>query len=271
MLSLNPPIRDWSVRTVWIVGASSGIGLALAGELIGLGARVIVSARRAEALHTISPSPFMSLPCDVSKPDDIEAALTRMCDAGVMPDVVIWLAGVYHPMASDALQMDQVSETLDINLMAAYRGQAALVRWWQNTAGPVRHWVLVSSVAGYSGLPQAAAYGASKAAMTYLAETAYLELRRLGIAVSVVNPGFVDTRLTRRNQFRMPGLMTPQAAARATLRGLSQGRFEVHYPWHFTIWLKFLRILPYAIYLRLMRSAVPREDESRQQTKDGAG
>lgn len=259
--TLNPPIRDWSGRSVWLVGASSGIGLALARELVQLGARVIVSARSAPALDTIAPAPHMRLPCDVSRPEDIENTLETMSRADCLPEVVIWLAGVYHPMSAADLNADLVKETLDINLLAAYHGQAALVRRWKaSPAASPRHWILVSSVAGYSGLPLASAYGASKAAMTYLAETAYLELRPLGIAVSVVNPGFVDTRLTRRNQFRMPALLTPEDAARATLKGLARGRFEIHYPWRFTIWLKFLRILPYAVYLRLMRSTVPRQD-----------
>lgn len=266
-MTLNPPIRDWSGRSVWLVGASSGIGLALAKELVQLGARVIVSARSAQALEDISPAPHMRLPCDVRQADDIENALEQMSRADCLPEIVIWLAGVYHPMSAADLDIDLVEQTLDINLTAAYHGQAALVRRWKASPGGVRHWILVSSVAGYSGLPLASAYGASKAAMTYLAETAYLELRPLGIAVSVVNPGFVDTRLTRRNRFRMPALLTPEGAAKATLRGLAQGRFEIHYPWRFTIWLKFLRILPYAIYLRLMRGTVPRGDGQQQSGK----
>lgn len=258
MWSLNPPIRDWRDKTVWIVGGSSGIGLSLAHQLIAQGARVIVSARRQEALDQISPKPALVIACDAAKPSEIQRAIDTMQRAGLTPDVVFWLAGVYSPMASQDLDLAQVKETFDVNTLSAYHGQAALVALWRSQPYQTRHWVLVSSVAGYSGLPQAAAYGASKAAMTYLAETSYLELRSFGIAVSVVNPGFVETRLTQKNNFKMPAIIRPEAAARATLLGLAQGRFEIHYPKRFTFWLKFLRILPYAIYLRVMRLAIPK-------------
>jgi NAD(P)-dependent dehydrogenase (short-subunit alcohol dehydrogenase family) len=258
MLSLNPPIRDWHNKTVWIVGGSSGIGLSLCRQLIERGARVIVSARRQEALAQISPAPAMILPCDVACPGAVQEAVASIQGAGLVPDVVFWLAGVYAPMASQDLDLPQVKETFLVNTLSAYDGQAALVDLWRGQPKKARHWVLVSSVAGYSGLPQAAAYGASKAAMTYLAETSHLELRSLGIAVSVVNPGFVDTRLTQKNNFKMPAMIGPDAAAQATLDGLAQGRFEIHYPKRFTFWLKFLRILPYAVYLRIMRMAIPK-------------
>lgn len=258
MLSLNPPLRDWHNKTVWVVGASSGIGLALTHLLMSLGARVIVSARRQAVLDEIRPAPFLNLACDVTRADSIDAALAAMTKANAIPDAVFWLAGVYCPMPAHQLDMNSVRETFDINLISAYQAQAALVNLWRTGPQQQRHWILVSSVAGYSGLPQAAAYGASKAAMTYLAETSYVELRPFDIAVSVVHPGFVETRLTQKNNFKMPAIITPEAAASATLHGLAQGRFEIHYPKRFTLWLKLLRILPYAIALRLTRMAVPK-------------
>lgn len=258
MLSLNPPIRHWRDKTVWIVGASSGIGLALTHLLIERGARVIASARRKPALDEITPAPYLNIACDAAQADSIASAIAVMKEVDAIPDVVFWFAGIYCPMPAHELDMAAVRETMDINLVSAYQGQASLMCLWRELPRRQRHWVLVSSVAGYSGLPQAAAYGASKAAMTYLAETSYVELRPHGVAVAVVHPGFVETRLTQKNNFKMPAIITPRAAAEATLRGMAQGRFEIHYPKRFTLWLKFLRILPYAIVLRLMRMALPK-------------
>lgn len=262
MATLNPPIRDWTSRTVWVVGASSGIGLALAQQLGQAGARVIASARRRETLETISPRPWLCLPCDVGQQASIQAALQAMKDLNAFPDVVFWVAGVYHPMDSANLDLVGVRETIEVNLLSAYYAQSALVSQWQvqrslNPRAPTPHWIVFSSVAGYSGLPQAAAYGASKAALTYLAETSYLELKQVGIAVSVVNPGFVETRLTQKNSFKMPAIITPEEAARETLVGLAKGQFEIHYPKRFTRWLKLLRLLPYRLYFGIIRNTLP--------------
>ena len=257
-MSLNPPIRDWKSQKVWVVGASSGIGRALAEALVLAGARVAVSGRRAQALTEISPAPFLCLPCDVSEPKSIEAAIAQLRAADALPDVVFWVAGVYHPMASQALMLDAVRETFEINTLAGYSGLKLMLQAWESEPGRPRHWSWVSSVAGYRGLPQAAAYGASKAALTYLAEVNHLELKSRGIAVSVVNPGFVETRLTARNNFTMPAIITPEQAARATLDGMARGQFEIHYPKRFTRWLKFLRLLPYGLYFKLVQRALPK-------------
>ena len=263
MASLNPPVRDWTSRTVWIVGASSGIGRALASQLGAKGARVVVSARREDELQTIVPAPFMCLACDIGQPESVDHALSTMHSANAIPDMVLWVAGVYHPMHSADLDFEQVKQTFDINVLSAYYAQAKLVKLWQAQRahapnGSTPHWVLVSSVAGYSGLPQASAYGASKAALTYLAEVAYLELGQHGIAVSVVNPGFVDTRLTQKNDFKMPSIISTDEAAQETIRGIEKGQFEIHYPRRFTRWLKLLRILPYSLYFKIIRTTLPR-------------
>jgi short-subunit dehydrogenase len=117
------------------------------------------------------------------------------------------------------------------------------------------HISLVGSVAGYRGLPQSLAYGPSKAALIHLAETLYLDLQGQGIGVSLINPGFVQTPLTANNTFRMPALITPQAAAQAILRGWAGGAFEIHFPKRFTLWLKLLRLLPYRLYFALVKRA----------------
>jgi NAD(P)-dependent dehydrogenase (short-subunit alcohol dehydrogenase family) len=256
MAQLNPPIRDWTDQVVWIVGASSGIGEALAAQLTRQGARVIASARRQQVLDDMTPAPARTIALDVADPDAIDRAITIMRNERLVPDVVFWVAGVYHPMTSQALDLKGVRETFEVNLIAAYKGLAAMLELWKSSPSQPRHWSWVSSVAGYRGLPQAAAYGASKAALTYLAETNYMELKREGIAISVVCPGFVQTRLAEVNDFKMPAMISPDQAATLTLQGLARGEFEIHYPKRFTRWLKLLRLLPYWIYFALVSKTV---------------
>lgn len=257
----NPPITHWQGKKVWVVGASAGIGLALTELLIQEGAVVIASARRTESLSELNPGPAHVIAMDVSQPESIARALGFLQNQDATPDVVLWVAGVYHPMASDALNLDAVRETFEVNTLSAYSGLAQLLKSWAAAPDRQRHWVLVSSVAGYRGLPQAAAYGASKAALTYLAEVNYLELAKHHVAVSVVCPGFVDTRLTKKNSFAMPAIIRPEEAARETLRGLARGEFEIHYPKRFTRWLKLLSILPYRIYFGLIRKTIPKSEQ----------
>jgi short-subunit dehydrogenase len=115
------------------------------------------------------------------------------------------------------------------------------------------HVAIVASVAGYGGLPTAAAYGPTKAALINLAETLYLDLSPRGIGVWIVNPGFVRTPLTDRNEFPMPALISADEAATHIVEGLASGRFEIHFPKRFTRWLRLLRLLPYGLYFRLVR------------------
>jgi NAD(P)-dependent dehydrogenase (short-subunit alcohol dehydrogenase family) len=260
---MNPKIIDWAGQVVWVVGASSGIGRALAEALSLRGARVIASARRSEPLLSLQPACVRCLTVDVSQASDLQAAIKVLEQEHLLPDVVFWVAGVYHPMACEALELDAVRETFEVNTLAAYAGLKQMLQAWERLPGRPRHWSWVSSVAGYRGLPRAAAYGASKAALTYLAEVSYLELQDKAIAVSVVQPGFVQTRLTAKNDFTMPAIITPEAAAAATLKGLAKGQFEIHYPKRFTLLLKLLRLLPYGLYFRLIRSTLPNHSSQR--------
>ena len=280
MATLNPPIRDWSGKRVWVVGASAGIGKALAESLTRAGAIVIATARRPDALAALSPPPAHCVVADIAKEASVKEALSEIESREGGLDVVFWVAGVYHPMTSQHLDLAAVRETFEVNLLSAYSGLSLVLARWlarppsepsepseselpagSRRAPPprTRHWVWVSSVAGYRGLPKAAAYGASKAALTYLAETNYLELRSSGIAVSVVCPGFVETRLTAKNEFQMPAIITPEEAAAATLKGMARGEFEIHYPKRFTRIMRLLRILPYWLYFPLAARALPKE------------
>jgi NAD(P)-dependent dehydrogenase (short-subunit alcohol dehydrogenase family) len=260
---LNPPLDGWAGRRVWVVGASSGIGAELARALRRRGARVAVSARRAQALGEVvddaacGPSapgttmlPAEILPLDVVDADAVAAACAVLRERWGGVDLVLWVAGIYSPMRAADFDLAAARRMLDTNLGAVYGGLSAVLPMLQaQRAGGL---ALVSSVAGYSGLPQALVYGPTKAALINLAETLYLDLRPLGIGIYLVNPGFVDTPATAINTHEMPALITAPEAAEATLAGIEAGRFEIHFPRRFTLWLKFARILPYRLYFALV-------------------
>ena len=162
--------------------------------------------------------------------------------------------GIKSPDRADSLALPELLKHQQVNLTGALHVVAAVVPGLLESAraGRAPHLSLVASVAGWRGLPQGLAYGPTKAALINLAETLFLDLRPHGIGVSIVNPGFVDTPLTRQNDFAMPALLTPAQAADAMLRGWARGGFEVHFPRRFTCWLKLLRVLPYRWYFALV-------------------
>jgi short-subunit dehydrogenase len=166
-------------------------------------------------------------------------------------DAAILNAGTHVGMTAEAFDVAAFRSLVDVNLMGAVNCLGALLpRMIGRKGGQI---AVVSSVAGYSGLPTAAAYGATKAALINLAETLYMDLAPRGIGVWIVNPGFVKTPLTDRNEFTMPALISAEEAASQIIAGLASGRFEIHFPQRFTRWLKLLRLLPYGLYFRLVR------------------
>jgi NAD(P)-dependent dehydrogenase (short-subunit alcohol dehydrogenase family) len=254
---MNPRLQDWRGRRVWIVGASSGIGAELARALQARGARIAVSARRAQALEAVIGAVQSDgidapriLPLDVNDAQAVRGACQALCEAWGGIDLVLWVAGIYQPMRAQTFSLDVAQGMLETNFGAVLGGLAAVlpVLLAQGNGGIA----LVSSVAGYSGLPQALAYGPTKAALINLAESLYLDLRPSGIGVYLVNPGYVDTPATAGNDYAMPGLISAQAAAQATLEGIAAGQFEIHYPKRFTRWLKLARLLPYRLYFPLI-------------------
>lgn len=254
-MSLNPRITHWSGRTVWLVGASSGIGRATAALLHARGARVAVSARQSQALDDfVAAHPgSLALRADVAEPGSLQAAhdaLMHWAGSGQL-DLVVYCAGHYQPMTAQHFDLAHALQHQRINVDGALRLlDAVLPTLRRQGAG---HLSLVSSVAGYRGLPKALAYGPTKAALINLAEVLYLDLHPDGIGVSVVNPGFVQTPMTAGNDFTMPALLTPDQAAQAMVAGWEKGLFEVHFPKRFTLWLKLLRLLPHAWYLPLVK------------------
>ena len=257
---MNQRIANWQGKHVWIVGASSGIGEALARLLLAQGAILALSSRRAEPLTAIvqSATPeqaqakHLVLPLDTTIPEQISAAHAKLRANWPRLDVVVWLAGTYQAMRADAMDLPVIHQTIAANLTSVYNGLSTFVPTMIEQKNGVV--ALVSSVAGYSGLPKALVYGPTKAALINLAEVLYTDLKPHGISVYLVNPGFVATPLTAQNEFKMPALITSQEAALQIVKGLEKGSFEIHFPKRFTRVLKFLRILPYRLYFALTKN-----------------
>ncbi|MDX1593947.1 MAG: SDR family NAD(P)-dependent oxidoreductase [Gammaproteobacteria bacterium] len=248
---MNPPIRDWHGRRVWLVGASSGIGASLAGALAGRGAELALTARPTDRLERIAgETGGLALPGDVTVEGALNevAAVLRERWGGV--DHLVYLAAHYAPMRAFDMDLAAVRASVETNLLGAYAAVAAGLPLLEDRPNPSL--VLVASVAGYRGLPTATAYGPTKAALINLAETLYLDLAPRGIGVHLVNPGFVRTPLTDRNDFEMPALIEPAEAAEAILDGLARGRFANAFPRRFTAWMRLLRHLPDRLYFPLV-------------------
>lgn len=241
---LNPPMRDWADRRVWIVGASSGIGAATAHALHAAGAEVVVSARRANVLDAfVREHPgAQALPLDVTDLDSLHAAAHVLRADGRALDLVMYCAGHYREMRVADWSLPELRRHWEVNYLGALNVIDAVLPALR--AQGHGHLSLVSSVAGFRGLPKSLAYGPTKAALINLAETLYIDLRHAGVGVSVINPGFVETPLTAQNHFHMPALMRPEGAAQAILDGWAQGTFDIHFPKRFTRWMQLLRVLP---------------------------
>ena len=258
-MPLNPAITDWRERVVWLVGASSGIGRATAERLHAAGARVVVSARDALALEQFSATRARvdAVPLDATDLAAVHAATEQILMRHGRIDLAMYCAGHYRPLRATAFDLAEMQRHQTVNVSGAYHLLDAVlpVLLRQAAAGQAAHLSLVASVAGYRGLPNALAYGPTKAALINLAEILYLDLHPRGVGVSIVNPGFVETPLTAHNAFEMPALITPDAAAQHIVDGWARGRFEIHFPKRFTLWLKAARLLGDSLYFAAVRRA----------------
>lgn len=248
----NPPLNDWHGKTVWLVGASSGIGQATAHALHARGARVVVSARNAQSLDDFvrDHTGALALPLDASDAAAVKIAAQTVLALGPL-DLLMYCAGYYRELRATGFDLAEMLKHQQVNYTGAlYLLDAVLPALLKRGSG---HISLVGSVAGYRGLPKSLAYGPTKAALINLAETLHVDLKPCGVGVSIVNPGFVETPLTAQNQFSMPALISPAQAATEILAGWARGEFEIHFPKRFTRWMKTLRVLPYALYFPAIR------------------
>lgn len=252
-MSLNTPVTDWTTQRIWVVGASSGIGLALAKTLVTLGARVAVSARRAEPLHALalaSPQQVLALPLNMTENSDWDNAWSALKSAWQGVDWVVFCAADYTPIRAWELDRDRAAKLIDVNLTGTLRGVATVLPdFLTRGQGGI---AIVASVAGYMGLPKSLVYGPTKAALINFAESLYLDVKPKGLDVCIINPGFVATPLTAQNDFDMPALMTPEAAALEIINGLARGDYEIHFPKRFTRMLRLIRRLPDRLRLAVL-------------------
>ncbi|ANP37838.1 short-chain dehydrogenase [Phaeobacter gallaeciensis] len=235
-------------QTWWIVGASEGLGRALAKEMDGAGARLILSARNAGRLQHLCDglSNARALPMDVTDPDDVIRAIA---DLGPV-DGVVYCAGAYDPLSAQDWQPEAIETMCAVNFTGALRVLGQIVpQFCRRDSG---HIVLIGSLAGFTGLPGAIGYGASKAALMHLGENLQADLRGSGVRVQVINPGFIRTRLTQKNQFKMPQILEPEDAARRCLRAMQGGRFSTSFPAPFSWVFTLGRLLPRRLFLKLM-------------------
>ncbi len=252
---LNPRLPAWPDARVWIVGASQGIGEATAQRLLAAGARVALSARSGDKLSQVAGDNPRALiaPLDFTQGAMVAAAWDRIRAAWGGCDLVLIVAGTHREIRAWELTEADADALLEVNLNGPIATVAAvlpgLLAQGSGALG------IVSSVAGYRGLPKALIYGASKAALINFTESLYLDLHPKGLGVYLINPGFVETPLTAKNDFKMPYLITAEKAAQEIVAGIERGEFEIHFPRAFTRQLKLLQLLPYRQYFAAVRKA----------------
>jgi short-subunit dehydrogenase len=237
-------------RLVWVTGASTGIGADICKQLAAEGVIVAASARNAEALNALGRG-IHAYPLDVSSEKAVADTFEAIETAHGPIDLIIAGAGTYTPASAADFRTEMFRRMYEVNYLGVINVlAAALPKFRARRSG---HLSWIASVSGYRGLPKAAAYGPTKAALINLAESLKPELDRDGVKVSVINPGFVRTPMTAVNDFEMPFLMEPADAARATIAGLAKGKFEVAYPAPFVAIMKFGRLLPYRLFFWISR------------------
>ena len=259
-------------KNCWIVGASYGIGEALARKFYDSGYDVILSARSLEKLDQLKQNllndfdsknnrnEILTSVLDVSDLSSIQKSFAELLEKFEKIDLVIFCSGLYKPMSVSDFDLDFAKKIVDVNFIGFLNLlHVVKAQMYKQKSG---HIAAISSVAGYCGLPQSFAYGASKAGLINLCEGIYPELQRAGIDLSVINPGFVKTRLTDQNSFKMPFLISSKEAAEIIFYGLEKKYFEIHFPKKFTFILKFLRILPYQIFFFLTKKSLPKTKDN---------
>ena len=245
-------------KKIWITGASSGIGRAVAEKFAKEGWKVAISARRKEILDEMAKNPnIFSFPLDVTKEDQVNEVFSKIMENFKYLDICFFCSGTYNPKYEQKIDAKKIKSTMDTNFLGTVHCVKSVESFFKNKkSGQIS---IVSSVAGYRGLPNSSGYGPSKAALTNFAESIYFDFKKYNVKISVISPGFIKTPLTDKNEFQMPFIKSPEFAAEKMFNGLTKtNAFEIHFPKALTVILKILRILPYKVYLYLIDKGVKR-------------
>jgi NAD(P)-dependent dehydrogenase (short-subunit alcohol dehydrogenase family) len=245
-------------KKIWITGASSGIGKALALKFAKENWHVAVSARRKELLDELAQNKnISSFPMDVTNEDLVKITFSDILNEFKELDLCVFCSGAYDPKLEKEINKEQIKKIMNINFFGVLNCIEIVENYFKNKKEG--HISIVSSVAAYRGLPNSSGYGPSKAALTNLTESLYFDFKKHGVRISLISPGFIKTPLTSQNTFNMPFIKTPEFAANKIYSGLTKGSaFEIHFPKELTLILKILRILPYRIYLFLVNRFIKR-------------
>ena len=245
-------------KKIWITGASSGIGKALALKFAKENWQVAISARRNKLLDQIAENEnISSFPLDVTDDSKVQEVVSNILNKFKDIDLCVFCSGAYDPKLEQEINKQQIRKIMDINFFGVLNCIKAVENYFKNKKGGQIS--IVSSVAAYRGLPNSSGYGPSKAALTNLTESLYFDFKKYNVRISLISPGFIKTPLTSQNTFNMPFIKSPEFAANKMYNGLTKGgAFEIHFPKELTLFLKFLRILPYRAYLFLINKFVKR-------------
>tara|TARA_B100001540_G_scaffold309246_1_gene325143 strand:+ start:1341 stop:2093 length:753 start_codon:yes stop_codon:yes gene_type:complete len=242
------------METIWITGASSGIGKALALKFANEGWQVAASARSENLLKIISESNknITSFPLDVTNGENCKEIFEQIKNKYESINICFFSTGTWDPKKEKDIDIDQMKKVMNVNFFGTLNCIKAVEKYFKEKNNG--HISIVSSIAGYRGLPNSTGYGASKAALNNLAESLYFDFGRYNVRVSLVSPGFIKTPMTDKNEFKMPFLKTAEYAADKIYKGLiNSSSFEIDFPKELTLILKFLKILPDSLYFKLIR------------------
>ena len=248
-------------KIIWITGASSGIGKALAIKFAEKGWTVAASARREnllEDLNKFNPNIY-SFPLDVTEIENCKLIANKIIEKFGGIDICVFGTGMHDPKSEKRFNLNKIREIMEVNYFGTMNSINSIYEYFsEKKNGQIS---IISSVAGYRGLPAAGAYCASKAALTSYAESLNFDMQMKNVKVLLISPGFIKTPMTDQNDFPMPMIKSPEFAANEIFKGLTEKKsFEIHFPKAFTYFLKFLQILPSSIYFKLVSKGMKKID-----------